>query len=128
MLFCVCQRYKCVPVDYKILRSEYCDRNFSWQCFQIRYFKKWSKFKRTRSRSYCVSLSIDFFSLYGLFSHFRPRDGTRGNSFFQMSSWARANVRIINEKNKSQTPMRASRGLKWENKTYKLKRSILRPS
>ena len=44
MLFCVCQRYKCVPVDYKILGSEYCDRNFSWQCFQIRYFKKWSKF------------------------------------------------------------------------------------
>ena len=99
MLLGVCQRYKCVPVDYKILGSEY-----------------------------CFSLSIDLFSLYGLFSHFRPRDGTRGNSFFQMSSCARANVRIINEKNKSQTPMRASRGLKWEKKTYKLKRSILRPS
>ena len=69
-------------------------------------------------------LPIDLFSLYVLFSHFRPRDATRGNSFFQMSSYARANVRITNEKNKRKIPMRASRGLKWENKMYKLKRSI----
>ena len=41
-----------------------------------------------------------------------------------MSSYARANVRITNEKNKRKIPMRASRGLKWENKMYKLKRSI----
>ena len=41
-----------------------------------------------------------------------------------MSSYARANVRITNAENKRQIPMRASRGLKWENKTYKLKRSI----
>ena len=41
-----------------------------------------------------------------------------------MSSYARVNVRITNEKNKRKIPMRASRGLKWENKTYKLKRSI----
>ena len=68
--------------------------------------------------------TIDLFSLYVLFSHFRPRDATRGNSFFQMSSYARANVRITNEKNKRKIPMRASRGLKWENKMYKLKRSI----
>ena len=67
---------------------------------------------------------IDLFSLYVLFSHFRPRDATRGNSFFQVSSYARANVRITNEKNKRKIPMRASRGLKWENKMYKLKRSI----
>ena len=67
---------------------------------------------------------IDLFSLYVLFSHFRPRDATRGNSFFQMSSYARANVRITDAENKRQIPMRASRGLKWENKTYKLKRSI----
>ena len=44
--------------------------------------------------------SIDLFSLYILFSHFRPRDATRGNSFFQMSSYARANLRITNEKQK----------------------------
>ena len=43
---------------------------------------------------------IDLFSLYILFSHFRPRDSTRGNSFFQMSSYARANLRITNEKQK----------------------------
>ena len=40
---------------------------------------------------------IDHFGLYILFSHFRPRDATRGNSFFQMSSYARANLRITNE-------------------------------
>ena len=42
---------------------------------------------------------IDLFSLYVLFSHFRPRDATRGNSFFQMSTNARATVRITIEKN-----------------------------
>ena len=70
------------------------------------------------------SEAIDLFSLYVLFSHFRPRDATRGNSFFQMSSYARANLRITNDKKKRKIPMRASRGLKWENKMYKLKRAI----
>jgi len=41
-----------------------------------------------------------------------------------MSSYARANVRTTNEKNKRKIPMRASRGLKWENKMYKPNRSI----
>ena len=36
---------------------------------------------------------IDLFSLYVLFSHFRPRDATWENSFFQLLSYARANVR-----------------------------------
>ena len=71
------------------------------------------------------TIAIDLFSLYVLFSHFRPRDATRGNSCFQMSSYARANVRITNDKNKRKIPTRASRGLKWENKMYKLKRSIV---
>ena len=70
-------------------------------------------------------MGIDLFSLYILFSHFRPRDATRGNSFFQMLSYERANLRITNEKTKGKIPMRASRGLKWENKMYKLKRSIV---
>ena len=43
---------------------------------------------------------------------------------FKLSSYARANVRITIEKNKRKIPMRASLGLKWENKTYKVKRSI----
>ena len=47
---------------------------------------------------------IDLFSLYILFSHFRPRDATRGNSSFQMSSYARANLRITNEKTKGKFP------------------------
>ena len=77
-----------------------------------------------KSTTFANKVLIDLFSLYVLFSHFRPRDATRGNSFFQMSSYARANLRITIEKNKRKIPMRASRGLKWENKMYKLKRSI----
>ena len=78
----------------------------------------------TKNASICFR--IDLFSLYVLFSHFRPCDATRGNSFFQMSSYERANVCITIEKNKRKIPMRASRGLKWKNKKfmYKLKRSI----
>ena len=37
---------------------------------------------------------MDLFTLYVLFSHFRPRDLTLENSFFQMSSYARAYVCI----------------------------------
>ena len=51
-----------------------------------------------------ILLGIDLFSLYILFSHFRPRDATRGNSFFQMSSYARVNLRITNEKTKGKFP------------------------
>ena len=47
---------------------------------------------------------IDLFGLYILFSHFRPRDATRGNSFLQMSCYARANLRIANEKTKGKFP------------------------
>ena len=50
------------------------------------------------------SAIIDLFGLYILFSHFRPRDATRGNSFFQMSSYARANLRITNEKTNRKFP------------------------
>ena len=66
-------------------------------------------------------VSIEIFSLCVLFSHFRPRNATRWNSFFQMSSYARANVRKLLKK---KTKQKASRGLKWENKMDKLKRSI----
>ena len=54
--------------------------------------------------SLCASSGIDLFSLYVLFSHFRPSDATRGNSFFQISSYARANLRITNEKTKGKFP------------------------
>ena len=62
-------------------------------------------------------MTIDLFSLYVLLSLFRPRNATRRNNFFQMSSYAGANVRTNNEINKGQIPMRPSRGLKWEIKT-----------
>ena len=48
--------------------------------------------------------SIDLFSLYILFSHFRPRDVTLGKTFFQMSSYAREYVRITYEKPKGKFP------------------------
>ena len=67
---------------------------------------------------------LDLFSLYVLFSHFRPRDATRGNSLFQMSSYVRANVRITNDNKQKANSHEASRDLKWENKTYNLKRSV----
>ena len=37
----------------------------------------------------------------------------------------RAYVCVINEKTKRKIPWRTPRGLNWENKTYKLKRSII---
>ena len=43
---------------------------------------------------------MDLFSLYVLFSHFRPRDVTLGNSFFQMWSYTHAHVCITYEKKK----------------------------
>ena len=56
----------------------------SFQCYRLA--------KRDRRRL------IDLFSLYILFSHFRPRDVTLGKTFFQMSSYAREYVRITYEK------------------------------
>ena len=50
-------------------------------------------------------------SLYVLFFHFRPRDATRGNSFFQMARYARANVRIANEKKKQKE--NSHEGITW---------------
>ena len=44
--------------------------------------------------------SMDLFRLYVLFSHFRPRDVTLGNIFFQMSPYARAYVCKTYEKQK----------------------------
>ena len=48
--------------------------------------------------------AIDLFSLYILFSHFRPRDVTLGKTFFEMSSYAREYVRITYEKTKGKFP------------------------
>ena len=69
----------------------------------IFFFKSYFVLTLLQIFSYMYS-SIDLFSLYILFSHFRPRDATRGNSFFQMSSYARANLRITNEKTKGKFP------------------------
>ena len=59
---------------------------------------------RRAYHSTALSFVIDLFSLYVLFSHLRPRDATPENSFFQVSSYARANVRITCEKTKGKFP------------------------
>ena len=47
---------------------------------------------------------IYLLSLHVLFFHFTSRDATLKNSFFQMSSYARANVRITYDKTKGKFP------------------------
>ena len=49
-------------------------------------------------------LSTDIFSLYVLFSHFRPRDSTPENCFLPISSYSRAHVCLIYEKTKGKFP------------------------
>ena len=55
-------------------------------------------------RNLCISQDflcvMDLFSLYILFSHFRPRDATLGNSFFQRSSYAHARINYEETKGK----------------------------
>ena len=72
------------------------------------------RINRQKDHRYSEAQNRPLWLVCFLFSHFRPRDATRGNSFFQISSYARANVRITNEKNKRKIPARASRGLKWK--------------
>ena len=65
---------------------------------------------------------IDLFSLHVLFSQYRSCDNTLENCLFQIySSYSCAYVRIIYE----QQRVKFLSDLYWENKTYKLKRSIL---
>ena len=49
-------------------------------------------------------LMFDIFSLYVLFSHFRLRDITLENTFFQILSSVRAYIRITYEKTKEKFP------------------------
>ena len=67
---------------------------------------------------------IDLFSLYVLFSRFRPRDALMGICLLFFSLIMRTFARAWDDIGKKLFPRVASRGVKWENKTYKLKRSI----
>ena len=53
---------------------------------------------------------IDLFSLYGLFSHFRPRYATLENSVFQMLSYARAHIRMTHNDTEGKFPWENHRG------------------
>ena len=70
--------------------------------------------------TWCLTSLIDLFSLYVLFSQYRSCDNTLENCFFQISSCSRAYVRA-----KWQS-VKFPWDLYWENKTYKLKRSVPR--
>ena len=48
--------------------------------------------------------SIDLTSLYVMFSQYKSRDNTLRNSFFQISSYLRENLRIHCEKTAGQVP------------------------
>ena len=63
---------------------------------------------------------IDLFSLGGLFSQCRPRDDTLENSCSVARIWLN-NFKM----DKREILQRTSRGLQWENKPPKLKRSIV---
>ena len=67
-------------------------------------------------------LPIDPFSLYVLFSLYRSCDNTLKYCFVQILSYSRAYLCIICKKTKGKFP----RNLYWENKKYKVNRSIKR--
>ena len=60
--------------------------------------------------------AIDLFCLYVLFSHFRPCD----DCFFQKSRSPQVDACTTNETTKGKFLRETSRGLNWENITYKL--------
>ena len=61
------------------------------------------------------------FSLYALFSQLRPRDVLYGLCLLYIGRWMLVHKTKLKEK-KNQFSRLPSRSLKWENKTYKLKR------
>ena len=65
--------------------------------------------------------SIDLTSLYVLFSQYKSRSNTLGNSFFQTSFYLRAHLRLTVKRQWGKFPL----DLYWENKTYKLNRFIV---
>ena len=75
-------------------------------------------------------LTIDLFSLYVLFSQFRPRDVLQGIAsclfinYAYICTWMHVHMTTFERNSSLGAP---SCGLKWENKTCKLKRSILKP-
>ena len=83
----------------------------------------WSRgtnLRLTLDVTWCLTSLIDLFSLYVLFSQYRSCDNTLENCFCQISSCLRAYVRTKRQSVKFPCD------LYWENKTYKLKRSIPR--
>ena len=64
-------------------------------------------------------VSINLFSLYAVFSQYRPCDNTLENRFFQITSNSRAYLHIIYEETKGQVP-----GTLPEKKTKKNKKNM----
>ena len=106
-------------------------RETTYLCVEIMNRKRQVQCKRetwSRGRNlrlpfdviWCLTSLIDLFSLYVLFSQYRSCDNTLENCFFQISSCSRAYVRTKRQS------VKFPWDLYWENKTYKLKRSIPR--
>ena len=77
-----------------------CDLGLYWPVYSLKLFA------RATMRNLALSITIDLFSLYILFSHFRPRDGLRTVSFKcrLMHVHPCPYVCIINEKTKGSFP------------------------
>ena len=94
-----CIKYRELKIKVSVCSS--CQQNRRFSDSKLRTARNGSKERASRAARLSFPIRhINLFSLYVLFSHFRPRDATRGNSFFQMLSYARANVRITNETTK----------------------------
>ena len=115
---------KTIIVDKKFLETTYL-------CVEIMNSKQqvhckgetWSRDTNLRLTLYvtwCLTSLTDLFCLYVLFSQHKSSDNTLENCFFQISSCSRAYVRTKRQS------VKFPWDLYWENKTYKLKRSIPR--
>ena len=81
-----------------------CRQTIGSHCLSPTHVHKWVP-ATCCSEQHCPGSSSNRpFQLVHFVFHFRPRDATRGNSLFQMSSYARANLRITNEKTKGKFP------------------------
>ena len=82
---------ECIKAMVKRFFLRICGKRQKWVLF---FMSTWT----------WLGIFLKLFSLCVLFSHFRPRDATLGNSFFQTSSYALANERITYEKRKGKLP------------------------
>ena len=115
------------PISWKTVNSNDWNQVFNQRFSLKQCFAAGTHSCRLRKTWFCPLLfpnPIDLLSLYILFSHFKPHDALMGISLLIFSIVMRTFARAQDEIWKKLFPRVKSHGLKWENKTYKLKRSI----